>query len=337
VSQEYRLFPSLPLILISGIAILTGLYLTSLYNYLLFHSLVEIFSVVVAGGIFIVAWNSRSFMENNYLIFLGVAYLFIGGLDLLHTLAYKGMGVFPEYDANLPTQLWIAARFMESLALLIAPMFLNRRLKAGYVAAAYLAVFALILISIFAWDIFPTCFVEGQGLTLFKKISEYLIAFVLLGAAVLLIRKRDEFEQNVFRLIVGSILVTIMAELVFTFYISVYGVFSLIGHFLKIISFYLLYKALIVAGLVKPYDVLFRNLKKSENALRQERDNLEQALSEVKKLSGLLPICASCKKIRDDQGYWTEIEGYIESHSEADFSHGICPECMKKLYPAYRK
>lgn len=337
MSQEYRLFPSLPLILISGIAILTGLYLTSLYNYLLFHSLVEIFSVVVAGGIFIVAWNSRSFMENNYLIFLGVAYLFIGGLDLLHTLAYKGMGVFPEYDANLPTQLWIAARFMESLALLIAPMFLNRRLKAGYVAAAYLAVFALILISIFAWDIFPTCFVEGQGLTLFKKISEYLIAFVLLGAAVLLIRKRDEFEQNVFRLIVGSILVTIMAELVFTFYISVYGVFSLIGHFLKIISFYLLYKALIVAGLVKPYDVLFRNLKKSENALRQERDNLEQALSEVKKLSGLLPICASCKKIRDDQGYWTEIEGYIESHSEADFSHGICPECMKKLYPAYRK
>lgn len=337
MSQEYRLFPSLPVALISGIAILTGLYLTSLYNYLLFHSLVEIFSVVVAGGIFIVAWNSRSFMENNYLIFLGVAYLFIGGLDLLHTLAYKGMGVFPEYDANLPTQLWIAARFMESLALLIAPMFLNRRLKAGYVAAAYLAVFALILISIFAWDIFPTCFVEGQGLTLFKKISEYLIAFVLLGAAVLLIRKRDEFEQNVFRLIVGSILVTIMAELVFTFYISVYGVFSLIGHFLKIISFYLLYKALIVAGLVKPYDVLFRNLKKSENALRQERDNLEQALSEVKKLSGLLPICASCKKIRDDQGYWTEIEGYIESHSEADFSHGICPECMKKLYPAYRK
>jgi len=59
---------------------------------------------------------------------------------------------------------------------------------------------------------------------------------------------------------------------------------------------------------------------------------LKNALLEVKKLSGLLPICASCKKIRDDNGYWNQIESYITTHSEADFSHGICPECSEKLY-----
>jgi hypothetical protein len=59
----------------------------------------------------------------------------------------------------------------------------------------------------------------------------------------------------------------------------------------------------------------------------------EKALEEVKILSGFLPICASCKKIRNDQGYWTQIEVYIRDHSEAQFSHGICPECAKKLYP----
>ena len=73
--------------------------------------------------------------------------------------------------------------------------------------------------------------------------------------------------------------------------------------------------------------------KRAEEALRREKDKLEGALSEVKKLSGLLPICASCKKIRDDKGYWKQIESYLRDHSEADFSHSICPECAKKLYP----
>ena len=59
---------------------------------------------------------------------------------------------------------------------------------------------------------------------------------------------------------------------------------------------------------------------------------LENALKEVKRLNGLLPICASCKKIRDDKGYWNQIESYIEKHSDAAFSHGMCPECSDELY-----
>jgi len=74
--------------------------------------------------------------------------------------------------------------------------------------------------------------------------------------------------------------------------------------------------------------------------LEMERDKLvaelQGALAQIKLLSGCLPICASCKKIRDDQGYWNQIETYIEEHSEADFTHGICPECAKKLYPDHR-
>ena len=61
-------------------------------------------------------------------------------------------------------------------------------------------------------------------------------------------------------------------------------------------------------------------------------EELEESSNEIKVLSGLLPICASCKKIRDDKGYWNQIETYIRDHSEVEFSHGICPECAKKLY-----
>lgn len=71
----------------------------------------------------------------------------------------------------------------------------------------------------------------------------------------------------------------------------------------------------------------------------QEREKLiaelKDALAKVKVLSGMLPICASCKRIRDDQGYWNQIESYIRNHTDADFSHGICPDCAKKLYPQF--
>ena len=60
---------------------------------------------------------------------------------------------------------------------------------------------------------------------------------------------------------------------------------------------------------------------------------LKQTIARVKTLGGLLPICANCKKIRDDKGYWNQLEGYIQDHSEAEFTHGICPECIEKLYP----
>jgi len=70
-----------------------------------------------------------------------------------------------------------------------------------------------------------------------------------------------------------------------------------------------------------------------EKMVSKRTEELQRALEQVKTLSGLLPICSSCKKIRDDTGYWNQIEIYIKEHSEAEFSHSICPECAKELYP----
>jgi CheY-like chemotaxis protein len=100
-----------------------------------------------------------------------------------------------------------------------------------------------------------------------------------------------------------------------------------------------------LAYILKPYDgaelrsaieiALYRH--KVEKERRQLIRDLQKALSEVKKLSGLLPICASCKKIRNDQGYWSQVEAYIEEHSEVVFTHSVCPECAKALYPGFKQ
>ncbi len=86
-------------------------------------------------------------------------------------------------------------------------------------------------------------------------------------------------------------------------------------------------------GFFAVYSVVLSIVKADLNERRRLIEELQKALGEVKQLSGILPICASCKKIRDDQGYWEQIESYIRDHSEARFSHGICPECVRKLYP----
>lgn len=74
-------------------------------------------------------------------------------------------------------------------------------------------------------------------------------------------------------------------------------------------------------------------LREEHEELLHEKANLENALKQIKTLHGLLPICANCKKVRDDSGYWKQIESYIHEHSDAKFSHGICPDCAIELYP----
>lgn len=82
---------------------------------------------------------------------------------------------------------------------------------------------------------------------------------------------------------------------------------------------------------------LQKHYEQLEDLVMKRTADLQKALSEVKLLSGFIPICASCKNIRDDKGYWSQIETYIQQHSEAEFSHSICPDCAKKLYPKFSK
>jgi hypothetical protein len=316
-----------------GILILAGIATSSFINFLLFHTIAEIFSIIIACSIFIVAWNTRHISNNNYLLFLGIIYLFVAILDFTHTLAYKGMNIFVGYGANLPTQLWIGARYLESISLAISPMFFTRRLNINLTFLVYSGLCTLILTSLFVWPFFPDCFIDGRGLTAFKKNSEYIISLILFSAIFILYRKRDYLDNYFFYLIIVSLFLTIFSEIAFTFYVSVYGISNLVGHLFKIISFYLIYRAVIVVTLTSPYESLFREVVESEKSKEKVIAELKEALKQVKLLQGFLPICSSCKQIRDDKGYWNQIEKYISDHSEVKFSHSICPKCIQKLYP----
>jgi hypothetical protein len=331
----------------AGAALTAALYLTSLHSYLLFHSLTELFSVAVAGSVFAITWTSRRYLRSGYLLFIGIGYLAFGFLDLLHTLAYQGMPVFPDH-AFAANQLWIAARGLEAASLVAAFAFHGRErlpsttaLLAGFVAAA-----GLLVASIFWWRIFPACFVAGEGQTPFKISAEYVIIGLLALAAFLLHRRRDQFDGAVYRLLQGSLVAAIGCEFAFTLYVSNYGVANLAGHFLKILSYFLVHRAVVETCVRRPFDLAFRELAAANARLAEEVvartaaeaaqagvvQELRSTLQELKTLHGIIPICAHCKKIRNDAGSWDQLEAYLSRRADIQFSHGICPDCLQRHY-----
>ncbi len=261
-----------------GILVLPVLHVVYTYNFVLAHEIAEIFSIIVACAVFMFAWNARPFLDNGYYLFIGIAFLFVGAIDFVHALSFEGM--FSGEDENIASQLWYAARYLQSVSLLAAPFFCDRKVDGKRTVAAYAVVSGLLLGSIFLWKIFPDCYVEGVGGTSFKIASDYLVSVLLLGSLATLRARRSHFAPEVNRFLIYAILVSIGSELAFNLYRDKFPYSNLFGHYLKIVSFFLFYKAFIETGLIRPYTILFRDLKQSEEALREARDGLESKVAE---------------------------------------------------------
>ncbi len=261
-------------------------------NYILFHVIVEFLSIVIASIIFTIAWNARKIVNNRYMSFLGTTFLFVAFFSLLHTSAYRGMGVFPTVEANLATQLWIITRYLFGASLLGALLVIRRKISMTPVFVSYSIVSALLLVSVFYWDNFPKAYIEESGLTMFKVASEFVIAGILGCAIVVLFSRRREFDVHITKLLAAAMAVSIAAEMAFTLYTDIYMVTNLVGHLLNAVSFYLIYKALVETALTKPFTLLFRSLKQSEKNLEKRAGeltdanaHLESSLDERKKMA----------------------------------------------------
>lgn len=259
-----------------SVAVAAVLLVIANTNYLLFHVIAEFISIAIGVAAFIIAWTSRRYLQNGYLLFLGYSAVYVAFIDMLHTIAYRGMGVFPGMSADPATQLWLAGRYLQAAALLLAPLFLRIGPRSILPLAGFSAVTTLLVASIFYWDIFPTAFIDGQGLTAFKIGSEYVIIAAYLMGLALLYNNRQHFDRLVLWLLAGNILASVLSEFIFTGYVVVDGTINMLGHLLKIIAFFLLYKAIIETGIEQPYRLIFRELKTSEAALIQSEASLEE-------------------------------------------------------------
>ncbi|NCA90259.1 MAG: diguanylate cyclase, partial [Gammaproteobacteria bacterium] len=258
------------------------LALTSANSYLLFHTLVELFSIGVAFAILLLAWNTREVQDLGILRIIALGFGAAAIIDLLHTLAYKGMTIFPGDDANLPTQLWIAARYLQALTLLAAPWLARRLVPLVGLVAAYGTLTLLLILAVFS-GYFPDCYVEGQGLTPFKITSEYLIVAIILAGVVGLHRVRAALHPTAYRFLQAMALVTIAQELAFTAYIGVYDLANMAGHLLKLVAYYLLYRAIFVTAIRDPFLTLFRDLKATEQSLLASQAEIQRQHADLER------------------------------------------------------
>ncbi|MBS3957372.1 MAG: SpoIIE family protein phosphatase [Clostridiales bacterium] len=243
-------------------AAITGLAVVrSVFGYLMFHSVVEIFSIAVAAGMFMITWNLRRFFDAGYLLVLSVGFFVAACVDTLHTFSYPGIGILPDATANLPTQLWLIARYLEAAALVVAPAFAIRKADAARVLGGFGFAGAALLATVFVFDVFPAAFIPGTGLTPFKIWSEYAIIATMGLGLVAVHRHRFAFQREVYVLLSAAIIAAIASEMAFTLHADPYGTWNLIGHLLKVATFFLLYRAVVETALVRPFDVLFGDLK----------------------------------------------------------------------------
>ncbi|WPD22608.1 MAG: MASE3 domain-containing protein [Candidatus Electrothrix scaldis] len=270
-------------------AIIFGLYLANVYNHLLFHALAELFSIIFISSIFLFTWNTRRFQENHYFLFLGIAYLFIGSIDFVHILTYKDGGdMLSEITMNSSIQFWVAARYMEGTSLLLAFLFLHKKINEYLLVLLYLLLTVLLFQSILGGS-FPVCFVTGQGLTVFKKGSECAVCFLYLLTLFFFYKKQHQFEKRTLRFLQVSVSLTVLAELTAVFSAEFYNtpLDTTAGIFGKLFSLYCLAKAIFESSLIRPYNILISKLRAHEEQLedkiRERTAALQQSTEQLEK------------------------------------------------------
>lgn len=257
-------------------------------QYLVFHNIAEFFSVVVSFSIFGVGWYAFDQSKDRHALFLSAAFLAIGLMDFMHTLGYAGMPAFiTPNSGNKSTQFWIAVRLFAAVAFLgssyVYPASQERWLSKTTLITVALAISGLVFTAIiFFPEYIPATFIEGMGLTPFKKVSEYVIICLLLLASAAYWKRMSRTGDRLLLYYLAAFVLCIFSELVFAIYKSVFDTYNVLGHVYKVAAFFLIYKGIFTVSVKNPYE----KLVKMDEQLQQDitmRRWAEEALKIAKK------------------------------------------------------
>lgn len=231
-------------------------------NYLPLHVLLETVSIVVSMMVFAVGWNSRSSNLSGNVVLLASVFFAVGVLDFLHTVSYGGMPDFiSPNDSEKHLNFWLSARFFASVVLLVVAIRPWKPLASAatryIIFGSLLAVTAMInWVVIYHQPWLPDTFIPGQGLTAFKKNTEYLIIALNVVAAVILWNKMRKPQTFNVVLLFAAVCTLAMSEFFFTLYTTMTGSYNVLGHVYKVIAYLFIYRAIVVETIEEPYNKL---------------------------------------------------------------------------------
>lgn len=245
---KYTLMDGVVLIILGGVFLEFG------KNELLFHTILEMLSVVVAFTFSVIVLNTMERMRDQKIAVLGIAYLFVGILDIFHVLSFPGINVFGGNANNITTQIWIAARMLEVFSFLLAVQFSMVVRRKNTFMISYGLYTSAILFLILETNLMPTTFDSIHGLSTFKVAMELMAITILFYVCVIAHQKKSEFIGDSYVYIFWAIIYTILSEASFVVYTDFSSPFIAFGHIFKVLSFYMLYKGVVIAAIKSPYE-----------------------------------------------------------------------------------
>lgn len=264
-------------------------------SFVVFHNIAEIFSIIVSFSIFGLGYFSYSQSRNTQTYFLSIGFLLIGLIDFMHTLGYKGMPDFVTPNSgNKSTQFWLISRFITALvfifAIYIKP---NKRYSALrenlYIAVVFLIVGLVYHLVIFNSHLIPDTYIHGVGLTQFKKNAELVIMCMLVVAIVLYSFSKSLHSEKQRHYFLAAFIICFFSELVFAVYTSVFDVFNVLGHILKVVAFQFIYKAVFVSAINEPYEKLIHSNELLSKEIKENEEYakvIQKSLKEKENLIG---------------------------------------------------
>jgi diguanylate cyclase (GGDEF)-like protein/PAS domain S-box-containing protein len=250
-----------------------ALYFFSRADYLFFHLTVESITLIIGILIFTISVITKNFDQSSLIATLGPGILVASLITFIHVASFKGMNIILGYDANLPTQLWIVLNYILSISIFTAILVGNKKVKFKWNLILFSCIGLIGTILCFT-GLFPTCFVEGEGLTIFKKVSEYIIISIYLICLLLIYRKKVTLDEKTFNTMMLFILLLIMGEFMFTLYSDVYGIQNFLGHYFRVLAFLIIFIFVVVESIQKPYNSIFSELRDLSNQFELMLDHI---------------------------------------------------------------
>jgi PAS domain S-box-containing protein len=344
-------------ILLSIVALVLFYYI-GFKNYILFHSITELSSVIIGFSIYIITKNTHKVSQNNYFIFLGICFLLVSGFDFMHYISYDGMNIIHVASRDMTIQLRLVARFIQTSSLIIFCILAsrsNKPIKLKNLLNTYYILSIINLAAICYWGRVPKVYNSDGSFTVFKLMSEVLICLSLAMVIILLNKSKQKIHENISLFLIFAVGILMLSEICFTIY-KVYGdVFSITGHTFKVFSYYLIYKAIIQTTLENPYNVLFYKLTEINSSLEVKtrllmkiNEKLNSEISERKSVEEKLRISKKrYQELLDFLPYaiMTHCEGkvvYVNNAALAlvnlsNYKDALDKEMLDFVHPDYRE
>ncbi|WP_160680698.1 MASE3 domain-containing protein [Clostridium sp. C8-1-8] len=240
-----------------------------------FHTIIMTLGIAVCFCILLFAMATYEIAKDDFFMVLGVGYGIVGILDILHLSAHLNIGVFGLNADNLSETLWIVSRYFGGITVLIASIMLYKdikHVKIKLIIFIYSAVLILNLIGIYGLRRFPVCYMDGTGYTLVGKISRYSIIFIYFISLIVMHKSKNYSNKRLVTYIEAYIILRIVNEILFTIYSDPHSIEHVTAFVLRLLAFYMLYKAVLKVGLREPYRRVCSALVQATNELELENN-----------------------------------------------------------------